>query len=181
MQMLARYAVTGIRHGDGHSRGNAALAGHEPRTDADLAVGAAILDRVVDQVLEDLLELVGVAGDRRQACSDVDRDGDATGASASTTRATIGSTSTGSVGTACSLASIRDSESRSETSRVIRRASPSMISRKRRRAGSSSRAGPSSVSMNPDSEASGVRSSWLTLATKSARSLSAFRSAVTSL
>jgi hypothetical protein len=44
-----------------------------------------------------------------------------------------------------------------------------MTGRKRSRAAASSRAGPSSVSMNPISVASGVRSSWLALATKSAR------------
>ena len=44
-----------------------------------------------------------------------------------------------------------------------------MISRKRSRACASSLAGPCSVSTKPLSEASGVRSSWLALATKSAR------------
>ena len=44
----------------------------------------------------------------------------------------------------------------------------------------SSRAGPCSVSMKPDSAASGVRSSWLALATKSARISSTRRSGVRS-
>ena len=44
-----------------------------------------------------------------------------------------------------------------------------MMPRNRSRAAESSRAGPCNVSMNPLSAASGVRSSWLTLATKSAR------------
>ena len=44
-----------------------------------------------------------------------------------------------------------------------------MMARKRARACASSRAVPCSVSMKPDSAASGVRSSWLALATKSAR------------
>ena len=44
-----------------------------------------------------------------------------------------------------------------------------MMPRKRSRAAGSSRAGPCSVSMKPVSAASGVRSSWLALATKSAR------------
>src|SRR5438128_11808926 len=44
-----------------------------------------------------------------------------------------------------------------------------MMARKRSRAAGCSRADPRSVSMNPDNAASGVRSSWLALATKSAR------------
>ncbi len=44
-----------------------------------------------------------------------------------------------------------------------------MIARKRSRAPASLRAGPCSVSTKPSSEASGVRSSWLALATKSTR------------
>ena len=55
-----------------------------------------------------------------------------------------------------------------------------MMARKRSRAGASLRAEPCSVSMKPDSEASGVRSSWLALATKSARISSTRRSGVRS-
>ena len=51
-----------------------------------------------------------------------------------------------------------------------------MMPRKRCCAGGSSAAGPRSVSMKPISDASGVRSSWLTLATKSARMRSTARS-----
>ena len=54
-------------------------------------------------------------------------------------------------------------------SRAIRVACSFMMARKRSRAGASLRAGPCNVSMKPDSEASGVRSSWLALATKSDR------------
>lgn len=55
-----------------------------------------------------------------------------------------------------------------------------MIARKRSRAAGSSRAWPRSVSMKPVSEASGVRSSWLALARKSARVRSERRSSVSS-
>ena len=48
-----------------------------------------------------------------------------------------------------------------------------MMSRKRSRACASSRAWPRSVSMKPETAASGVRNSWLALATKSARICSA--------
>ena len=69
----------------------------------------------------------------------------------------------------CARSSIRDSDSRSSISRAMRQACACMMPRKRSRAAGSSRAGPCSVSMKPVSAASGVRSSWLTLATKSAR------------
>ena len=55
-----------------------------------------------------------------------------------------------------------------------------MMRRKRSRALASSRAEPCKVSMKPDSAASGVRSSWLALATKSARISSTRRSGVRS-
>ena len=67
-----------------------------------------------------------------------------------------------------------------------RRAAPcagparAMMARKRARAAASSRAGPCSVSTKPSSEASGVRSSWLALATKSARIRSTRRASVRS-
>ena len=64
---------------------------------------------------------------------------------------------------------MRDSDSRSSISRAMRCACSRMMPRNRSRASGSSRAGPCSVSMKPSSEASGVRSSWLALATKSAR------------
>ena len=51
----------------------------------------------------------------------------------------------------------------------MRQACACMMPRNRSRAAGSSRAGPCRVSMKPVSAASGVRSSWLTLATKSAR------------
>src|SRR3989338_5123799 len=51
----------------------------------------------------------------------------------------------------------------------IRSASVAMIPRNRSRAAASSRAGPRRVSMNPSRAVSGVRNSWLTLATKSRR------------
>ncbi len=54
-------------------------------------------------------------------------------------------------------------------SRVMRAAWLAMMPRKRTRASGSSRAGPCSVSTKPRRDASGVRSSWLALATKSAR------------
>ena len=62
----------------------------------------------------------------------------------------------------------------------MRSACACMIGRKRSRAAGSSRAEPRSVSMKPDSAASGVRSSWLALATKSARISSTRRSGVRS-
>ena len=74
--------------------------------------------------------------------------------------------------------STRDSDSRSSISRAIRVACVCMMPRKRSRALASSLAGPCSVSMKPDSAASGVRSSWLALATKSARISSTRRSGV---
>ena len=75
---------------------------------------------------------------------------------------------------------MRDSDNRSSISRAMRSACASMMSRKRSRAAASSRAGPCSVSINPDSAASGVRNSWLALATKSARISSTRRSGVRS-
>src|SRR5688500_14084906 len=57
----------------------------------------------------------------------------------------------------------------SSISRAMRVACVCMMPRNRSRARASSLAGPCSVSMKPDSAASGVRSSWLALATKSAR------------
>ena len=62
----------------------------------------------------------------------------------------------------------------------MRSACSAMIPRKRSRAATSSRAGPRNVSMNPARPAIGVFSSWLALATKSARIRSARRSAVVS-
>ena len=73
------------------------------------------------------------------------------------------------VGRTCSLISMRDSDSRSSIRRRMRSACWRMRPRNRVRAASSLRAAPCMVSMKPDSEASGVRSSWLALATKSAR------------
>ena len=75
---------------------------------------------------------------------------------------------------------MRDRLSRSSISRFIRAACSPMMPRKRCCAGGSSAAGPRSVSMKPISDASGVRSSWLTLATKSARMRSTARSRVRS-
>src|SRR5215831_5765734 len=89
--------------------------------------------------------------------------------SASATWRTIGARSTWVSGCTCALSSMRDSDRRSSISRAMRVACAFMMSRKRSRACASLRAEPCSVSMKPDSEASGVRSSWLALATKSAR------------
>ena len=85
-----------------------------------------------------------------------------------------------SSGGTCARISMRDRDKRSSMSRVMRCAWPRMMSRKRSRAAASLRAGPCSVSMKPSSEASGVRSSWLALATKSARMLSSRRAEVRS-
>ncbi len=60
----------------------------------------------------------------------------------------------------------------------MRLACVSMIARKRSRAGRVIAGGPRNVSTKPSSEASGVRSSWLALATKSTRIRSRFRVAV---
>ena len=87
---------------------------------------------------------------------------------------------TAACGLTCALNSIRDSESRSSIKRAMRVACARMIPRKRVRAASSLRAGPCSVSMKPDNAASGVRNSWLALATKSARISSTRRSGVRS-
>ena len=88
--------------------------------------------------------------------------------------------STGLSGRRCALSSMRESDSRSSISRAMRVACACMIGRKRSRAAVSSRAEPCRVSMKPDSAASGVRSSWLALATKSARISSTRRSGVRS-
>jgi hypothetical protein len=92
----------------------------------------------------------------------------------------IACSSTGVSGRMCSFNSMRESESKSSISRAMRRACPSMMPRKRSRAEGSSRAGPCSVSMKPDNAASGVRSSWLALATKSTRICSTRRYGVRS-
>ena len=89
--------------------------------------------------------------------------------SASTTCRTTDRRSTGLSGRKCALSSIRESESRSSISRAMRVACDSIILRKRARAAGSSRAEPFNVSMKPEKAASGVRNSWLALATKSAR------------
>ena len=83
-------------------------------------------------------------------------------------------------GRTCRLCSIRESDSRSSTRRAIRRACSAMMARKRLRARGSSRAGPCRVSTKPSSDARGVRSSWLALATKSARIRSTRRDSVRS-
>jgi len=62
----------------------------------------------------------------------------------------------------------------------MRCACSAMMPRKRAWAGGSSAAGPRSVSMKPIRLVSGVRSSWLALATKSARIRSTIRSRVRS-
>ena len=62
----------------------------------------------------------------------------------------------------------------------MRSACSAMMPRKRSRAPASSRAGPRRVSMKPARPAIGVLSSWLALATKSARMRSARRNAVVS-
>ena len=98
----------------------------------------------------------------------------------SATCRTMAPTSTCLSGRRCALSSMRESESRSSISRAMRSACACMIGRKRSRAAGSSRAEPRSVSMKPDSAASGVRSSWLALATKSARISSTRRSGVRS-
>ncbi len=84
-----------------------------------------------------------------------------------------GLSATRSFGITCSFSSIRDSDIRSSTSRAMREACPCMIARNLSRASASSRAGPRNVSMKPIKVASGVRSSWLALAMKSARICSA--------
>ena len=71
---------------------------------------------------------------------------------------------------------MRDSDSRSSISRAMRVACPCMMARNFSRAAGSSLAVPCSVSMKPSSAASGVRSSWLALAMKSARISSTRRS-----
>ena len=83
-------------------------------------------------------------------------------------------------GCICSVSSMRESDSRSSIRRAMRVACVFMMARKRSRAVTSSRAGPCSVSMKPESAASGVRSSWLALATKSTRISSTRRSGVRS-
>ncbi len=75
---------------------------------------------------------------------------------------------------------MRDNDSKSSMSRVIRCACWRMMSRKRSRAAGSLRAGPCRVSTKPSSDASGVRSSWLALATKSVRMASRRRADVRS-
>ena len=62
----------------------------------------------------------------------------------------------------------------------MRPASTLMMSRNFSRASASSLAWPFKVSMKPETAASGVRSSWLALATKSARASSARLAAVRS-
>ena len=83
-------------------------------------------------------------------------------------------------GRMCSFSSMRDRDIRSSTRRAMRSAWTPMMPRNRSRACSSSRAWPRRVSMKPDREASGVRSSWLALARKSARIRSLRRTSVSS-
>ena len=116
----------------------------------------------------DAVTLISTSRSRASVCSP------------STTWRTMPRSSTGLLGRRCALSSMRDSDSRSSISRAMRVACACMIDRNRVRAAGSSRAGPCRVSMKPDSAASGVRSSWLALATKSARISSTRRSGVRS-
>src|SRR5690606_20810859 len=70
---------------------------------------------------------------------------------------------------AVGLHPIRGSDKRSSISRAIRRVCECMICKNWSCAFASFLAGPRSVSIKPEIEASGVRNSWLALAIKSAR------------
>ena len=83
-------------------------------------------------------------------------------------------------GRRCRFCSIRDRDSRSSTRRDIRRTCSPMMPRKRSCAAGSLRAGPCRVSTKPSNDASGVRNSWLALATKSTRIRSMRRVSVVS-
>ncbi|MNT31756.1 hypothetical protein D3C72_1676050 [compost metagenome] len=78
---------------------------------------------------------------------------------ASTTSEAARARSTRPKGAMCSFSSIRLSDSRSATSRPMRSAWMAMMSRNLSRALGSSLAWPFRVSMKPDREARGVRSS----------------------
>ena len=143
---------------------SAAARGRGPASIRTRCCRAAIFDRVVDQVLEDLGSwssspttagrLSGAVSDkrdpprRRLQFERVD----------SAPRDPHGLTRP--VGGVCSSSSIRDSDSRSSTSRAIRPACSSMIVEEAvARLAASSRAGPRRVSMNPGSRpaASAIR------------------------
>ena len=129
-------------------RAVADAAGHR-----HLAVRPAVFDRVVEQVLEDLRQFVAVALHLRQLRRQRPGDADAAlgGAQFETARDLLDERRQRHppVGARCSFSSMRDSDSRSSTSRVMRPACSRMMPRKRSRASASSRAGPSSVSINP--------------------------------
>ena len=149
--------------------------------DFDPLAGGAVFERVLDQVLEHPEQFVAVAEhlhglgrrvnldrphrDRAPASAGRRRPG----ARWRRDRACVS-------GRRWALSSMRESDSRSSIRRAMRVACACMMPRKRSRAAGSSRAGPCSVSMKPESAASGVRSSWLALATKSARISSTRRS-----
>ena len=150
----------------------------DPAGHRHLAVRPAVFDRVVEQVLEHLRQFVAVAlhlAAGRPAA--LGRCGCRARRRAIRGRAppprTSGASRTPPVGGRCSFSSMRDSDSRSSTSRVMRPACSRMMPRKRSRASASSRAGPSSVSIKPTRVASGVFSSCPALAMKSARICSA--------
>ncbi|MCY1235158.1 hypothetical protein D9M72_477640 [compost metagenome] len=80
-----------------------------------------------------------------------------------------GARSTGSSGAICERSSSRESDRRSSTRRLMRVTCSCIMPKNFSCAFKSLRAGPWRVSMKPRSDASGVRSSWLALATKSER------------
>ena len=133
----------------------------------------AVLDGVLHEVLEHLHDLVAVAADdggrgkrRRRACRRI------RGQAARACRGHDPARRSGRRGRSAADArriSTRQSDSSSSIRRVMRSACSAMMARKRSRAAGSSLAAACSVSTKPRSEASGVRSSWLALAMKSAR------------
>ena len=159
-QMLAGDPLALIGDRNAHLGRRRAAAVPSPRLPVTVTSlsGRRVLDRVVDEVLKDLDQLVAVPLDfrqiRRQARTMTRMPRSA--ARNSRPRATssmTGASATRPVGATCSFSSMRDSESRSSTSLAMRLACSCMIVRNRSRAAASSRAGPSSVSIKPISAA----------------------------
>ncbi len=153
-------------------------------TRRDRAALPAVFERVVQQVLQHLRHWSSspATGGRSGGTTSSSRMPRVStrGSNAAATQRTSSGSSTRSTGGWCSVSSIRDRLSRSSIRRFMRAPCSAMICRKRACAGGSSAAGPRRVSMKPIRLASGVRSSWLALATKSARIRSSARSRVRS-
>ena len=136
-QVLARDALALVGDGQPHLAGGLRPLPNSAASPSLRRARPAVFDRVVEQVLEDLRQFVALAlhlGQLRPAAPG--RCGCRARRRAVRGRAPLPSTSGGSatppVGAMCSFSSMRDSDSRSSTSRVMRPACSCMMPRNAR-------------------------------------------------